>query len=429
MSFVRYLPVCVLASCLASSTQIAFAHGPAPAALSVVASDAAGPCVVRLTGGLATREHDGFYRMVCPAIWGSDLSLPALGLPDGPVVVLGATSLFVLTKDGRVAPHPDPNAQSTSFDIAAVAGHVYVLRTHVGAGTGSEIVEVTADHVRAIWSDPGIWTSLAGGDSLLAVATLSDDDQLRQIVLSVDGAVKSSQKAAAPTGATNVTVRTIGDEVYLVAAKDDGRELGQLVSNAWVVHQSASAAIAGPIATQDGVRYIAVDSQLSQLQDGDALAPTNDMVTCLGRFGQQSYACTRDGLRAVGANGLDGPALFDLSRMLPPDRNLLAPGLGDQCDLQWQHFRFDLLSFGITLVNDADGGNSGLAGTGGVAGAAAGGASGSVAAAGSSAPSPAPTASGGCSALTGRTGGAGAEIAALTLLALASVRRRKQPSR
>ena len=248
----------------------ASAHGLPPAAIAIVAQDAQGARVVRLTAGLAVREDDGDYRFVCPSAWGDVDSLPAHALPDQAVVVLSSSGLWLLQDDGTLTRHPDAQAQGYAFDLAALGGKLFVLRTR--DRTGSEILEVSATQVKSIWRDASLWTSLTAGADFLAVARLTEDDRLAQKRLTAAGELLDSAEAEAPAGTVNVQARGAGSELYLSLALNGGRQLGKLDADGWQRIHTASAAIAGPVQLGQAGAVLALDGSLARL-DGDALEP------------------------------------------------------------------------------------------------------------------------------------------------------------
>lgn len=211
-----------------------------------------------------------------------------------------------------------------------------------------------------VWSDAAtLWTSLSAGAGFLAVARLSDDDRLQQARVSAQGELLDSASAAAPRGSVAVVVRALGEDVVLVVAWSGGRQPGRLSAAGFELLHNASAAIAGPIQSGDGPRWLAVDTGLARFEPSDMLTPlqTATPILCLGRYRDQLYACTREGLQAVAEHGL-GELSFDLAQLLPPATTHFSADVADACDLQWQHFRFDLLSLGITAPEPATAGDA-----------------------------------------------------------------------
>jgi hypothetical protein len=349
----------------------ALAHGPAPSAVAVVAQDDLGPRVVRLTSGLALRQPDGSYGYLCPALWSDTDAVGAYGLPGQPVVILASSGLHLLHDDGTVTPHPDPLAAGSAFDIAALGGKLYVLR--IKGSTGSEIVEVTSEAVKSIWTDTQLWTTLAAGDDYLALARLGDGDDVDQLRLSPEGTVLDKASANGPPAPLIVFARTLGHELYLAVTANGGRTLGQLKSGSFVTTQNASAAIAGPVQASSGAVFVALDSALDRM-DGATLTPitTDTPINCLSHYETHSYACTREGVQALLPEGL-GALSFQLAQLTAPKLDKLTGTAADTCGQQWEHLRFDLLGLGITLNSEslAAGGAAALAQAGSAAQASA----------------------------------------------------------
>jgi hypothetical protein len=225
-----------------------------------------------------------------------------------------------------------------------------------------------------LWNDGELWTTLTAGADFLAVARISSDNQLFQTRLSTAGGVLDSANGPASENAFSLQAQGLGQELYLIVASKAGPQLGRLGANGFAVEQTASAAISGPIETREGVRIISIDDALERL-DGTTLTPIESRtpINFLGRYGDEAYACTREGLQPLGPNGL-GELSLDLSQMLPPDLAAVRPDLVEECDMQWQHFRSELLTLG-TVLNDSAAPSS-ASGDPGSAGAAAVGGSG-----------------------------------------------------
>jgi hypothetical protein len=334
----------------ASFNEAAFAHGPAPAAVSVVAADDAGPKVVRLTGGYARRLDANRYAFLCPAAWGDDVVLPAGLIPGGPVVVAGGRGLYLVDEAGGVKPHPDPEAGKPATDFAQLGGKLYVLRT---VGSGSEVLEVDATSVKVVFTDEGNWTSIAATANALGLQRLTAD-RIEEAQITGDGMVLSRESAPTPKDPILVIARATPSELYAVVVTATGRELGQIVGDQWKRIELASASIAGPVEIAEGDAFLAVDTELAHLSQPDMLISGMTPVNCLGRIGDRAYACTRDGLSAMSPAGVGEP-IFALASMTPPDfSKIVDPELVSLCSSQWEHFRFDLLALGVDLMEMPD---------------------------------------------------------------------------
>jgi hypothetical protein len=365
---------------------IGVAHGPAPSALGIVAEGSTGPDLVRLTAGLARRASADEFRFVCPAAWGDELVLPAASVPSrGPVVIAGSRGLFLLDAAGVVTMHPDPLAATGPVtDFVVLGDKLFALRTVSGA---SELLEVDAARVRVLFSEPGSWSSIAATEDTIGIQRLREG-KVEQLRLSAEGMLIGRDSAPAPKDPIMVLARATGRALYSLVATASGRELGQIDRDTWVRLELAAASIAGPVELPSGAPFIALDSELFRLPEPRVVLEGMPLVSCLGRLGDRAYACTRDGLAALEESGLGG-AIFQLSSLLPPDVQSVPESQREACQLQWEHFRFDLLALGVTLAEPPA-----VTGSGGTAADA------SVAAAGAMAserPMTSPAADSGCS--------------------------------
>jgi hypothetical protein len=322
------------------------AHSAPPTALAVLVEDDMGPRVVRLSAGLARREPDGSYAMLCPAAWGDDLPLPAAAIPGGPVVIAGTRGLYLLDEAGGLSPHPDPAAAGPSLDLITSGDRLYALRQQGGL---TQLVRIEPERVSTVFSDAASWSTGAASDEAIVLQSLNGD-LLSQVRLDRDGALLGREFAQAPEGAVYVSARASSRALYALVGTIFGRELGRIEAGGFTAVARANAAIAGPVELAGGGAFLAIDTQLAPLVDGVPGLPLTAAppVSCLGRLGERAYACTLEGVVELGDAG-PGRSLFELRVLRPPDLALAAEELRDSCRLQWEHFRFDLLSVGIDV--------------------------------------------------------------------------------
>ena len=349
----------------------AAAHGPAPSALSIILDGADGPDVVRLTGGLARRVSAENFQYLCPAAWGDQLVLPAASIPpSGPVVIAGSRGLFLLDASGAITMHPDPLAATAPVtDFAVLGDQLFALRTSSGA---SELLQIDASRVRVLFSESGSWSAIAATEDTIGIQRVAEG-KLEQLRLGKDGALIGRDSAPAPQDPLLVLARATKRSLYAVVATASGRELGQIDGEKWQRLEMASSSIAGPVELPSGEPFIALDTELFRLSEQRVALGGMPAVNCLARLGDRVYACTRDGLAALEEGGV-GKSLFQLSSILPPDLQKLPESQRDTCQIQWEHFRFDLLALGVMLQEPPLGAPPMAAGSGGAAGSFAGGA-------------------------------------------------------
>jgi hypothetical protein len=320
----------------------AAAHGGETAqALSIVASDARGPTLVRLNEGLARRHGEGF-RYVCPARWGDDAVVPAQAIPNGPAVIGASSGLFLMREDGSVERHPDSDAAGRVLALAAGPDAVFALR----AAEFRELLEVRADSVRVLWRAPEPWEDLALGPdfvSLLRVAA----GRVIELRLSLRGDVLAEISAPIDARFVNVRARVAGARSYaLLMTSALSFELGRVEPERWVSLANGQN-IAGPIEASDGRSLLALDGRLARLEGEQVMAlDESARVNCLARLAEVRYACSEGGLRRVEVAALGAP-LFALSTLLEPDLSGVPDAEHATCMLQWQRYTIDLVRVGI----------------------------------------------------------------------------------
>jgi MYXO-CTERM domain-containing protein len=329
----------------------AHAHGLVPAPQSILASDAKGVRAVRLTEGLALRTDRGF-EYVCPAAWGGDYAFTlAAALPDGKIAVATGAGLAVRAEDGTFAESTDPLASGRVLAFAQTPQTLYALYQR---GTTTELIAFGETRSHVAYDDSRGWSDVVASDGELLLVRF-DGTSIHELRLSRDARseeVIGQKRAEAPEGTAAVFARLAGGTSYVVAAVNGGLalDLGRIEDNAFHLLRTAGANVAGPLDTADGHRFVAIDGALARF-DGDHLDELDEAasVTCLGRDGARSYACTRSEIRALDAGGL-GATLFDITRLQDPDPSIVPEPLRSECGAQWDHFRFDLVASGVELT-------------------------------------------------------------------------------
>jgi hypothetical protein len=342
--------VALCAFVLALPRSAARAHGPAPAALGVLAWDGTQVDVVRLNVGLARRVEGERFRFVCPALWGDERAAPAAPLASGELLLAASSGLFLLSAQGAPRPHPDPNARGAVVDLVQAGDSLYALRV---AGGKSELLAVDAERARAVWSDATVFFSIASDDQRLLLLR-SSELSLAWQWLDLSGVAQDAGELALPAPVEYAFARLSRALPYALVLEQGRPELGRLEGSGWVSVAKAAASIAGPIVLED-VELLAIDGQLAQLGDA-AAAPLGEgpYVSCLDQLGELSYACTRAGLARLSASGV-GESLFEFSQLAPPDLGAAEDEeQREQCDYQWQDLRFDLLALGVEVSLDPE---------------------------------------------------------------------------
>jgi len=318
----------------------------APGVAAIVDEDAHGIYVLRLYAGHAQHGADGWH-FYCSGMYQGQGSEISAALPGGGVAIAAPRGIWVLGRDGTIGPHADREAQGFVTAFARGNGRLYGIRQRTNEAV-YDVVEVTADAVRVLWTDTRYWNDLAVGDTLLQLVRI-DGDTIEALQLSLDGEARGEQHAAV-ADVQAVSARTVGDAAYYTVRLETSVQLGHIQQNSWRVLQMAASSIAGPSRTADGVSFVALDGKLSTF-DADKLTPRadRDFVTGLNRLDDHSYACTRTGLRNLSSVGLGEP-LFDLSQLLAPDPCVVPVYMRPACELEWQHLQSELLGSNIPIA-------------------------------------------------------------------------------
>lgn len=326
------------------------AHDEPPAAYTVLAHDAQGARAVRLNLGVALRRGPQRFQFVCPAAWGDQYPAPLSALEDGTIVVGATSGLKLLSEDGALRVHPDPVALGDSSEVVSGPRGVFALRA---TAEGSELLAVDAQRVRVLWQDTRSLYSLAALDDKLLLLR-ANGTTIEQVTLAAaDGAELERQVAALGAPVDYVYPRVTAGAAYALVMFRTSSALGRLHMNTFTKIAEAELAIAGPLGVGSDT-LLALDGKLAQLIDGTArpLAESKE-VLCLEQHGGLAYACSPDGIASLSDHALGAP-LFHFSWLSPPDLGRLPAGKArDDCNLQWQDLRVDLLEVGIAIADDA----------------------------------------------------------------------------
>lgn len=323
----------------------AWAHGPAPAALEVLAwaddSVCAGvpaeatPSLVRTNIGLVHRDADGAWIYQCPARWGDAEQALAAADPTGDVVIVAAgAGLWRATDGGCQAEALDLPEGEVPVDVLWHDDGFLLATRRFDTEAASTLWSVDAQGVRQVarWTDrrvdgllstpDGLW--LAGAGDTPRVWALEGEEH----PLAFGELLPSS---LTPRWATD-------DEVFVVGAiaaswslwsvdRDDGRA-ALLTEGATSIH--------GPIAVEGAL--VAVVS--GQVREGPLFDEGLDAVpwTCLGVVHGRPFACSLPAMFALSddGEGLDATEVFEVDLLSPPDP--ACDPVGSACELDWVHF-------------------------------------------------------------------------------------------
>lgn len=344
----RALRLAALSSLLTPCAS-ALAHGLPPTAYAVVTSDGEGAQVVRLSTGLALRRGRERFQFVCPAAWGDESAAPLAALDDGTVVVGAVNGLMLMAPDGALRAHPDPEAAGISTELLRTEHGVFSLRV---TQDSSQVLAIDAQSARVLWQDARSWYSIGAHDDVLVLLRASNAEIEQLTLAASDGKERERQLATLGAPVDYVFTRATRGGSYVLTLTQNAPVLGSLSANAFSKIAQGASTIAGPLRVGDET-LLAVDGQLSRLQNGEVMALAESAyLLCLEESEGVPYACTPDGIKRVRGEALGEP-LFELSWLLPPDLSQLPAGKPrERCDYQWQDMRFDLLALGVPVRGD-----------------------------------------------------------------------------
>jgi hypothetical protein len=321
----------------------ALAHGPPPFITGVVAADAEGPKVLVATEGLVQRREEGWY-FVCPSLFGSDPSPPALSADGMRTFIAGQRGLYALESDGTASDLGRPELRrGVVVGFAAVSDRLFALRFSEGT---SELVRVEDSQV--IWSAAEASSAIAvAGDTFWIGAVAGGTGSVRRVTL--EGVSMDHREVPLRTGEAISAVAAAGEGVYvtLVDLSRRGRVVWLDAEGGATQVAEASMPFRGLSITAGRNGWTASDGVLYPLSGSAPVDPLERAATCVGEVpGRLGYACDRTRLLAL---GLDGPGgvLADLAELQAPRTDALGALAEEICLLEWATFRDDLVAIGV----------------------------------------------------------------------------------
>lgn len=322
----------------------AAAHGGFPAAVSLLAADAEGATLVRLTHGLAYRA-DGGFRLLCPEAWGGDVSAPIAAIPGGPVVI-GGEQLYLLEPDGQLTRHESELGQAVALSANSTA-----LFGLFRGDDRDELVRISTSTSERVAAFKDQFSALAARDDELALSRFYNNLLLVQ-TLAPDGALRTFDFTSMGRPITSAELRSDGDELYAVIGSSAAPwfTLARWDVGGWSSLLAAESSLAGPLSLAGSMLY-ARDGALETLPDVDDANASADYVTCLGSVDGQPFACVREGLVRVDQAGLGTP-LFTFAELREPDYALLPESARADCETRFRDLSDHLASAGLWQAAD-----------------------------------------------------------------------------
>jgi hypothetical protein len=325
---------------------VAFAHGPAPAVLDVLAWDArsdcdltSAPAILRSNIGVHRRNADGTYGFGCPSRWG-DAEL-ALAVATGErVTFAGSGGVFVSEDGGCTTRRLEVPADDTVVALRADVGSsdAWLVTRDFGTGTGSLWrLGDEAENV-ARWTDFLPDGLVVGDDGVVWLAAALPVPSLRTFGAGGESALAPAWPASAPLD--RLTPRAVADGgVWLAAGAGADRTLWWTDGAQVVVGPGPAEALSGPVAVGD-LWIAALDGRVF-VQDASGWTDSGVDVdwTCLNAAPGGALACAQREARFVSAWTPAGPSealVASLDQLGPP--NEACPDPEGTCALDWLHF-------------------------------------------------------------------------------------------
>lgn len=315
------------AVCLAAPAR---AHGPAPAALEVLAVDDGGaPTLVRTNIGLAAANGDGTYAYVCPSRWDENERALAAASEDGREVLVHSTGVAFLSLDAGCGFGPRTDDALYVVDAARWDG-AFAIATEVLESGETAVTRWDGDASASLGVEGDV-DGLLGGDALYAAGHAP-----RAFVGRWDGAWTELFASDDETWSRVVPRAADVNGVWVLARDADAAELWR-VTAAGRARGPRHDVVHGPARLAD--RWLAIfDGVLHAFEGGawEALGAVD--WTCLHAVGGHVYACTLPYMLELSDAPMPtGEPVFAMTQIGAP-RACGDVEMARACGREWSHF-------------------------------------------------------------------------------------------
>ncbi|MCB9663940.1 MAG: hypothetical protein H6732_07490 [Alphaproteobacteria bacterium] len=326
---------------------LAHAHGPAPAALGVLAWEDAGceavpagrtPALVRSNIGLLAHAGDGTYTYGCPSRWGDTEQALAVADPRGQQVLLaGSVGAWWSPDAGCTAVALDLPREDVPLDLAWAGDRALLLTRRFDDGStalwgardgGLELLlrtDALAADGLAVGPDGRVWLAGEAEGPVLAIWEGGALGSLRPLLL--DPVPERLRPRLADA-----------DGLWLVAGVGTRQELVRVEEDAVLPTGLGGTVLLGP-ARLGGEAAVAIDGRLwGEGAEGWTERGSAEGWTCLGTGPAGAYACALDRVFALEPTGGQPrvTTVFSLVQLGGPDPS--CPDPQGSCALEWAHF-------------------------------------------------------------------------------------------
>ncbi len=343
--FIQLSAALVLIMTFVARPAVTWAHGSAPAVLSVLSDDEAASRI-RLTVGLAEATNDG-WRWVCPASWGG---------PETPVVANTAAGMLVFGDEGIVRVNEgvgvfiEDGGDLNSSTVRAAASDGETVFVVARIDDDDLLLSTSGEAPTVVAQLQGSWQSLdvrEGSPVLSAVR----DGRLLVSELRPQGTGLSEQayELGLSEGAT-ASLRVRGAQTFVVVNADGDYRLFELVESVATEVFASSSLIHGPMPIGDSLLAVS-DGALWELGENSRVLDDRVRYTCASWSPSGAFACSQTALFRVYEGGAATIATFQHADLRPP---LESTG---SCQGEWLDYAGHA---GIELGEDpVDGGGEG----------------------------------------------------------------------
>jgi hypothetical protein len=268
--------------------------------------------------------------------------------PDGTRLVVVTHGRVLASEDGGCSFEAVSDGERWwASDVTRLEGTFFVLARRVEAAGlgGGAVLQVTQGGLEPIWepADGTAADDVAAGAGALWVARARPEPRLMRGDPSAEGWRFAPVAGLPPTSVRRLSVRAVTSTTLFAAATvDEGVRFWRVpLLPGPVVEGSASYERAfGPVHVGDDW-YALVDGRLARYDGARFIDVGSSSWTCLHPLGEAAYACSLDGLFALGqgADGLESELVFSFAQLGPP-APACPPGdeAAQRCENDWLHF-------------------------------------------------------------------------------------------
>lgn len=323
------------------------AHGPAASASALLEVADGQASVVRVAGGLAQRQSDGF-RFVCPEAWDGDVLAAAAAVPGGPVLIASERS-FLMDAQGDVSPYPEEIGAGVA--LASNDDALFGLFTREGK---RELRRLDAESSQLLHAFDESFSALAvGSEDAWLLGWSKNGLFLQRVALS--GELRERMTWGILSTVARAELHLVGAQPYVSVWGSSAPwvSVGRIQAGNFEPLRDAHSNIGGPVQIEDGA-WAVIDGALEPL-DAQAGEGRDQDMSCLESVRGVPYVCANNGLQQVDARG-HASVLFTMEALREPDyRSLATAEARESCNMRWLDLQVHLAGKGLIDAGAASG--------------------------------------------------------------------------